>query len=92
MSEQIDGGAPSFGSGMAQSEQQACQCDACRAGVQHASDCAVHLAPAESLQPCDCGALAKAERRYVAWLSRLVCSQAERWKNSVRSWLWRVFR
>ena len=32
-----------------------CQCPACKDGVIHASDCAVHTGPAYSLGPCDCG-------------------------------------
>jgi len=32
-----------------------CQCPACKDGVLHASDCAVHTGPAYSLGPCDCG-------------------------------------
>lgn len=31
-----------------------CQCDACRDGTIHASDCAVHNAPAYPKGPCDC--------------------------------------
>jgi len=31
-----------------------CQCDACRDGTIHASDCAVHNAPASPKGPCDC--------------------------------------
>lgn len=33
-----------------------CQCDACKGGVIHASDCAVHNEPAYRNGPCDCGA------------------------------------
>ncbi|WP_249183276.1 hypothetical protein [Burkholderia cenocepacia] len=33
-----------------------CQCPACRTGVIHASDCAVHNAPALPRGACDCGA------------------------------------
>ncbi|MDR8026463.1 hypothetical protein KPA93_24815 [Burkholderia cenocepacia] len=32
-----------------------CQCPACCGGVIHASDCAVHNAPALPRAPCDCG-------------------------------------
>lgn len=32
-----------------------CQCDACRGGTTHASDCAVHNMPASQNKPCDCG-------------------------------------
>ena len=34
-----------------------CQCEACEGGVLHASDCAVHRAPAEPVGPCSCSAL-----------------------------------
>jgi len=41
---------------MAKFEEPAhCQCPACKDGVLHASDCAVHTGPAYSLGPCDCG-------------------------------------
>lgn len=33
-----------------------CRCTACRDGVPHASDCAVHNMPAHQNAPCDCGA------------------------------------
>ncbi|WP_205194978.1 hypothetical protein [Burkholderia sp. Ax-1719] len=33
-----------------------CECAACKNGVTHASDCAVHNAPALPIGPCDCGA------------------------------------
>ena len=36
-------------------EADTCQCDACRAGPRHYSDCAVHRPPAEPAGPCDCG-------------------------------------
>jgi hypothetical protein len=36
---------------------QICQCDACKDGVEHASDCAVHNAPAYPVGECDCGIL-----------------------------------
>ena len=32
-----------------------CQCPACKDGVLHASDCAVHTGPAYAAGPCDCG-------------------------------------
>ena len=32
-----------------------CQCEACVGGAIHASDCAVHNAPALLKGPCDCG-------------------------------------
>ena len=33
-----------------------CVCEACREGVLHASDCAVHNAPAHPTGECDCDA------------------------------------
>jgi hypothetical protein len=35
-----------------------CQCPACYSGLIHASDCAVHNAPAEPIGACDCGVTA----------------------------------
>ena len=32
-----------------------CQCFACKDGIIHASDCAVHNGPAYPVGPCDCG-------------------------------------
>ena len=32
-----------------------CQCTACKDGIFHASDCAVHNGPAYPIGPCDCG-------------------------------------
>jgi hypothetical protein len=39
------------------SEIEHCQCSACRDGVIHASDCAVHNMPAQPNGRCDCGAV-----------------------------------
>ena len=69
------------------SEYEFCQCDACRGGVLHNADCAVHNEPAMPNGPCNCGSLAKAERRYGAWLSLLVCNFALRWRNKFRRWM-----
>ena len=33
-----------------------CQCDACKGGIIHSSDCSVHNMPAMPNGPCDCGA------------------------------------
>lgn len=47
-----------------------CRCPACRDGVVHASDCAVHNAPALPVGPCDCGvapAAQSAGQEAVAW-------------------------
>ncbi len=37
-------------------EHETCQCDACRGGILHDSDCAVHNAPSSPIGPCDCNA------------------------------------
>ena len=34
-----------------------CQCGACIDGILHASDCAVHNAPARKIGRCSCGAI-----------------------------------
>lgn len=34
-----------------------CQCPACKDGIIHASDCAVHNEPAKPNGPCNCGVL-----------------------------------
>jgi hypothetical protein len=39
-----------------------CQCIACKDGIIHASDCAVHNGPAYPAGPCDCGAAQKTKR------------------------------
>jgi len=39
-----------------------CQCTACKDGVIHASDCAVHNGPAYPAGPCDCGAMSDRQR------------------------------
>jgi hypothetical protein len=39
-----------------------CQCPACKDGVLHASDCAVHNGPAYPAGPCDCGVAQNTER------------------------------
>lgn len=44
---------------LAKLEFSHCECPACAAGTIHASDCAVHNAPAEPRGPCDCGTLAQ---------------------------------
>lgn len=38
-----------------------CQCLACKDGVKHWSDCAVHNEPAIPSGPCDCGVLTPGE-------------------------------
>lgn len=63
-----------------------CQCDACEGGVLHSSGCAVHRAPAEPNGPCNCGAQAKAERRYVALALHLASNQIARCKAAVIAW------
>jgi hypothetical protein len=39
-----------------------CQCFACKDGVIHASDCAVHNGPAYPAGPCDCGVMNDRQR------------------------------
>ena len=55
--------------------------------IMHDSDCAVHNEPAYRADPCDCGALAKYEHRYVTYLYQRGCSFVSRRKNAVRFWL-----
>lgn len=57
--------------------------------ILHDSDCAVHNEPAYPAGPCDCGALAKHERRYATWLYQLGCKTALRLRNRIASPLWR---
>lgn len=57
-----------------------------RLTAPHTSDCAVHNEPAIPIASCSCGAQLKAERKYVAWLGRLVCNQLARWRTQLRSW------
>lgn len=64
-----------------------CQCDACRDGVLHNADCAVHNGPDFPIGPCNCGALAKAERRYGEWLRCLGCSLLLRARNKFLRWM-----
>ena len=40
-----------------------CQCTACKDGILHASDCAVHNGPAYPAGPCDCGVAQQPERK-----------------------------
>lgn len=56
----------------------------------HTSDCAVHNEPAMPNGPCDCGAQAKSERRYVAWLGLVACIQVARWKTGLHTWWWNL--
>jgi len=46
-----------------------CQCPACKDGVLHASDCAVHTGPAYSLGPCDCGVTQEPDALTIAYQS-----------------------
>lgn len=43
-----------------------CMCVACRDGVIHASDCAVHNEPAMPIGPCTCGANGEPDMDYMA--------------------------
>ena len=40
---------------MREAQPTHCQCTACKNGILHASDCAVHNGPAYPAGPCDCG-------------------------------------
>jgi hypothetical protein len=51
-----------------------CQCPACKDGVLHASDCAVHNGPAYSLGPCDCGATLEQEEDWGALAEKQLAS------------------
>lgn len=57
--------------------------------VIHDSDCSVHNEPAYPAGPCDCGALARHERRYATWLYQLGCKTALRLRNRIASPIWR---
>jgi len=46
-----------------------CQCIACKDGILHASDCAVHTGPAYSLGPCDCGVEKESDALTIAYQS-----------------------
>lgn len=71
---------------------EVCQCGACSLEIRHAGGCVVHWEPAVPGRSCDCGALAKAERRYGAWAAILVCSRLAHQQTLLRSWWWRVCR
>jgi hypothetical protein len=47
-----------------------CQCNACKNGITHSSDCAVHNEPAYINGPCDCGSdeFAKPDTDPVGWI------------------------
>ena len=53
-------------------------------GVIHDSDCAVHNEPAYPAGPCDCGAEAKAQRRYLRFLYLRACTRLARLRNKFR--------
>lgn len=53
-------------------------------GVIHDSDCAVHNEPAYPAGPCDCGAEAKAQRRYLRFLYLRACTRLARLRNEFR--------
>jgi hypothetical protein len=60
-------------------------------GIRHWSSCAMHNEPAYPAGPCDCGALAKAERRYAVWLGQSVYNLVAGLRNRLMSWLWISF-
>lgn len=59
--------------------------------IQHDSDCAVHNDPALPPGPCDCGAQAKYERRWLAYLYQRGCTHLTRLRTSLGSWLFQQF-
>lgn len=59
--------------------------------IQHDSDCAVHNDPALPPGPCDCGAQAKYERRWLAYLYQRGCTHLTRRRIAFGTWLGRRF-
>ena len=59
--------------------------------IQHDSDCAVHNDPALPPGPCDCGAQAKYERRWLAYLYQRGCTHLARRRIAFGTWLGRRF-
>lgn len=56
--------------------------------INHDSDCSVHNDPAMPKGKCDCGAQARHERRYAAWLCQLGCKALFRLRIRIASPLW----
>lgn len=54
----------------------------------HDSDCAVNNGPAMEPGRCDCGALAKREHRYGAWLYQAGRKRAQRLRVRIAQPLW----
>ena len=52
--------------------------------IVHDSDCAVNNEPAFPAGPCDCGAEARAQRRYVRMMGQIFYKKAARCKNALR--------
>lgn len=59
--------------------------------IVHDSDCAVNNEPAFPAGPCDCGAEARAQRRFARMLYQIFRKQAARQQNALRSALVRGF-
>lgn len=59
--------------------------------IQHDSDCAVHNGPALPPGPCNCGAQAKYERRWLAYLYQRGCTHLARRRIAFGTWLGRRF-
>lgn len=58
-------------------QPEKCQCPACKV-TPHASDCAVHNAPAYQIGKCDCGAQPEQNNsRQLDWAK----AQADHWKQ-----------
>ena len=54
--------------------------------IAHDSDCAVHNGPAMEPGPCNCGAQAKHERRWFAFLYLRGCTQLARLRTRLGTW------
>lgn len=57
----------------------------------HDSDCAVNNEPAFPAGPCDCGAEARAQRRFARMMGQIFYKKAARCKNALRLKLVRGF-
>ena len=59
--------------------------------IQHDSDCAVHNDPALPPGPCNCGAQAKYERRWIAYLRQRGCRAVAHRRIAFGMWLGQRF-
>lgn len=60
---------------MTGAEQQKCQCDECKLGVPHTSDCAVHNPAADAITRCDCNGPAMLAMTDLLIWSGALCDQ-----------------